>query len=238
MLLTTDVEQLWESKRKGSAVCPCSLSKCIQNTDNEKKPKPWCLTSEARRRISYFLLLSLWRNTFFFVSVHHSVGQSGWRDINYSSGIKHMPLTVSTKQWDIKHSKTRFHRSSYTEAVRFLFLFLILFIFVVKNSLRFCFPSHFSPIILFASENKGSTLHNAVTMYWTKITQFLFLRFRRCRSTMDTVNYVPWDYSTSAEILSESMEGQHFTEKWQGTHLRLTHRSVTWHELESRLDSI
>lgn len=173
------------------------------NTDNEKKPKPWCLTSEARRRMSYFLLLSLWRNTFFFVSVHHSVGQSGWHDTNYSFGIKQMPLTVTNKQRDIKHSKTRFHRSSYTEAVRFLFLFLILFIFVVKNSLRFCFPSHFSPIILFASEKKGSTLHNAVTLYWTKITLFLFLRFRRCRSTnvTDTDNYVPCDYSTSAQIL-------------------------------------
>lgn len=89
----------------------------------------------------YFLLLSLWQDTFFSACVHRSVGQSGWHDTNYSFGVKH----INYKQMS----------SSYTEAVRFLFLFLVFFIFVVKNTLRFCFPSHFSPIILFASEKKG-----------------------------------------------------------------------------------
>lgn len=56
-----------------------------------------------------------------------------------------------TKQGHETHSKG-FHYISYVECVQFLFLFLVLLlIFVVQNTLGFCFPSHFSAIIwLFA----------------------------------------------------------------------------------------
>lgn len=73
---------------------------------------------------------------------------------NYSFNLrqysKSQPQTNKTGAR--KNTQKGFHYISYVEFVQFLFLFLVLLlIFVVQNTLGFCFPSHFSAIIwLFA----------------------------------------------------------------------------------------
>lgn len=99
-----------------------------------------------------------------------------WCYINYRLVTKHTfyNKTRMTEIFLRQTVKTWSFELSYTYGIQFLVLFLVFFIFVIKNSLRFCFPSHFSPIILFA-RMETAFLQNQLC-FFIKSTGFLCYR--------------------------------------------------------------
>lgn len=128
-----------------------------------------------------------------------------------------------TKQGHEKHSKG-FHYISYVEFVQFLLLFLVLLlIFVVQNTLGFCFPSHFSAIIwLFALTETVPPLRSMQDAPCTKATNQPWRRSGQIASGEGKL----CDYTTvSVRTLGWSM-----ALIWESRHW---FSSRTWHELAS-----